>query len=104
MHIESEIFEEPVAIKMALKLKSKSLEILIICGTRWRACNHDAETTPLQCFMSSWYGWNQIVDKEDTLIFAPVQRDLMFIGSGIWGSGLALGEEESFIGVIPRQR
>jgi spectinomycin phosphotransferase len=37
-----------------------------------------------------------IVDKEnalyivdwDTLIFAPVERDLMFIGAGIWDSGL----------------
>lgn len=48
------------------------------------------------------HGWNLIVDKEslyivdwDTLIFAPVERDLMFIGAGIWDSGLTAAEEES---------
>jgi spectinomycin phosphotransferase len=41
------------------------------------------------------HGWNIIVDKEDsiyvvdwdTLVFAPKERDLMFIGAGIWDSG-----------------
>ena len=49
------------------------------------------------------HGWNLIVDKEgalyivdwDTLIFAPVERDLMFVGAGIWDSGPTASEEES---------
>jgi spectinomycin phosphotransferase len=49
------------------------------------------------------HGWNLIIDKEgalyivdwDTLIFAPKERDLMFIGAGIWDSGLSPTEEES---------
>lgn len=44
-----------------------------------------------------------MVDKEgalyiidwDTLIFAPKERDLMFIGAGIWDSGRLPAEEES---------
>jgi spectinomycin phosphotransferase len=49
------------------------------------------------------HGWNLFVDQEDaiyivdwdTLIFAPKERDLMFIGAGIWDSGLTATEEES---------
>jgi spectinomycin phosphotransferase len=49
------------------------------------------------------HSWNLMVDKEnalfivdwDTLIFAPVERDLMFIGAGIWDSGLTPDEEAS---------
>jgi spectinomycin phosphotransferase len=31
----------------------------------------------------------------DTLIFAPKERDLMFVGAGIWDSGLTATEEGS---------
>jgi spectinomycin phosphotransferase len=49
------------------------------------------------------HGWNLIIDKEealyivdwDTLIFAPKERDLMFVGAGIWDSGRTAAEEES---------
>lgn len=50
------------------------------------------------------HGWNlivsnegalYIVDWEDTLIFAPKERDLMFIGSGIWDSCRTVFAEES---------
>ena len=49
------------------------------------------------------HDWKLIIDKEnalyivdwDTLIFAPVERDLMFIGAGICDSGLTATEEES---------
>lgn len=49
------------------------------------------------------HGWNLIVDKEDalyivdwdTFIFATIERDLMFVGFGIWDSCLTAAEEES---------
>jgi spectinomycin phosphotransferase len=102
--IENEVFEEPVAIKMALFLKSKSSEILKLME---RAENLAImlQTQPLDYILchADMHGWNLMIDKEgalyivdwDTLIFAPKERDLMFIGAGIWDSGLTAAEEES---------
>jgi spectinomycin phosphotransferase len=104
MRIENEVFEEPVAVKMALFLKSKSSEILKLVE---RAENLAImlQTQPLDYILchADMHGWNLMIDKEgalyivdwDTLIFAPKERDLMFIGAGIWDSGLTAAEEES---------
>lgn len=104
IRIENEVFEEPVAIKMALFLKSKSSEILKIIE-RTEALALAIQKQPLDYVLchADMHGWNLIVDKEgeiyivdwDTLIFAPVERDLMFVGAGIWDSGLTAAEEES---------
>lgn len=102
--IESEVFEEPVAVKMALFLKSKSSEILKFVE-RAEALAILLQKQPLDYVLchADMHGWNLIVDKEnalyivdwDTLIFAPKERDLMFIGAGIWDSGITASEEES---------
>jgi spectinomycin phosphotransferase len=104
MRIANEVFKEPVAVKMALFLKSKNSEIL-------KLIEHAEELAiliqkqPLNYVLchADIHGWNLIIDKEnalyivdwDTLIFAPKERDLMFIGSGIWDSGLTPNEEGS---------
>ena len=104
MRIENKAFEEPVAIKMALFLKSKSSEILkIIEQTEALAITIQKQSLEYLLCHADMHGWNLMVDKEatlyivdwDTLIFAPVERDLMFIGAGIWDSGLTAAEEES---------
>jgi len=49
------------------------------------------------------HAWNLLIVDEhtfymvdwDTLIFAPKERDLMFIGSGLCGNGHTLAEEET---------
>ncbi len=49
------------------------------------------------------HGWNLLIDKEgalfvvdwDTVIFAPKERDLMFVGAGIGDSGRTPLEEEA---------
>jgi spectinomycin phosphotransferase len=102
--IENEVFEEPVAVKMALFLKSKSSEILKLVE-RAEKLAITIQKQPLDYVLchADIHGWNLIVDKEnalyivdwDTLIFAPKERDLMFVGAGIWDSGLTAAEEES---------
>ena len=102
--IENEVFEEPVAVKMALFLKSKNAEILKIIE-RAEDLAITIQKQPLEYILchADIHGWNLIVDKEnalyivdwDTLIFAPKERDLMFVGAGIWDSGLTASEEES---------
>ena len=104
MRIENEVFEEPVAVKMALFLKSKSSEILNLVE-RAEKLAITIQKQPLEYILchADIHGWNLIVDKEralyivdwDTLIFAPKERDLMFVGAGIWDSGRSATEEES---------
>ena len=102
--IENEVFEEPVAVKMALFLKSKRSEILKLVE-RAEKLAITIQKQPLEYILchADIHGWNLIVDKEgalyivdwDTLIFAPKERDLMFVGAGIWDSGRTATEEES---------
>lgn len=104
MRIEREGFEEPVAAKMALFLKSKSSEILKLVE-RAEALAITFQKQPIDYLLchADMHGWNLIVDEEaalyivdwDTLIFAPKERDLMFIGAGIWDSARTPAEEES---------
>lgn len=102
--IENEVFEEPIASKMATFLKSKSAEILKIIdqaevlALRLQKC-------PLEHVLchGDIHGWNLMVDKGDalyivdwdTLIFAPKERDLMFMGAGIWESSRTPDEDET---------
>jgi spectinomycin phosphotransferase len=102
--IENEVFAEHVAVEMALFLKSKSAEILKLVE-RAEELAITIQKQPLDYVLchADMHGWNLFVDKEealyivdwDTLIFAPKERDLMFIGAGIWDSGLTATEEES---------
>ncbi len=104
MRIESEVFEEPVAVKMAEFLKSKRTEILKMIE-RTEELASVLQKQPLEYILchADIHGWNVLTDKEgalyivdwDTLIFAPKERDLMFIGAGIWVSSLTSSEEES---------
>ncbi|RUQ81523.1 phosphotransferase enzyme family protein [Legionella septentrionalis] len=104
MRIENEVFEEPVAVKMAELLKSKNSEILKLVE-RAEKLAATIQQQPLEYILchADIHGWNLIVDIEralyivdwDTLIFAPKERDLMFVGAGIWDSGRTAAEEES---------
>lgn len=104
IRIDNEVFEEPVAIKMALFLKSKRCEILKLVE-RAEELAFAIQEQPLTYVLchADMHGWNLMVDEEaalyivdwDTLIFAPKERDLMFIGAGIWDSGLTPDEEAS---------
>jgi spectinomycin phosphotransferase len=102
--IENEVFEEPVAVKMSLFLNSKRYEILkLVERAESLAIIIQKQQLKYVLCHADIYGWNLIVDKEvalyivdwDTLIFAPKERDLMFVGAGIWDSGLSLAEEGS---------
>ena len=104
MRIKNEVFEEPVAVQMAKFLQSKSSEILklVECAEEL-ACR--LQKQPLEYILchADIHGWNLLIDKEgqlylvdwDTLIFAPKERDLMFVGAGIWESARTATEEES---------
>lgn len=103
IRIESEVFEEPVAVKMALFLKSKISEILkLVERAEALAITIQKQQLDYVLCHADMHAWNLMVDKKnalyivdwDTLIFAPKERDLMFIGAGIWDSGLSHDKEE----------
>ncbi len=102
--IENKVFEEPVAAKMALFLQSKSSEILKLIR-RTENLAYLLKKQPIEFILchADIHGWNLLIDQEgamymvdwDTLIFAPKERDLMFIGAGIGDSGRTPLEEEA---------
>ncbi|MCE2716903.1 MAG: phosphotransferase enzyme family protein [Pseudomonadota bacterium] len=102
--IENESFKEPIAAEMASFLKSKNQEIQNLINLAENQAN-TLQKQPLDYILchADIHGWNLLIGKQgrlylvdwDTLIFAPKERDLMFIGAGIWDSGRTPIEEES---------
>lgn len=102
--IEEESFQEPVAAEMAAFLRSKTVEAADLVQRAERYAHQLRESSGefILCH-GDIHGWNLLIVDErtfymvnwDTLIFAPKERDLMFIGSGLCGNGRTLAEEEN---------
>lgn len=102
--IENEVFDETVAAKLAALLKSKN-KIILDLIKRTEELGSILQNQSLQHVLchADMHGWNLLIDQDDhlylidwdTLVLAPKERDLMFIGSGIWKSGYTPTEEES---------
>lgn len=102
--IENEVFDETVAIKLAALLMSKN-DIILDLIKRTEELGSILQNQSFQHVLchADMHGWNLLIDQDnhwylidwDTLILAPKERDLMFIGSGIWDSGYTPTEEES---------
>ncbi|OGV41971.1 MAG: phosphotransferase [Legionellales bacterium RIFCSPHIGHO2_12_FULL_42_9] len=101
--IEKEVFEESIAAKMALFLKSKSGEIFeLVRRAEQLACTLQKQPLDYILCHADIHGWNLLINENgalylvdwDTLLFAPKERDLMFIGAGIGDSGRTPTEEE----------
>ncbi len=104
IRIEDELCIDPIAAKTATFLKAKSVEILTtIDRIECLASSLQKQALSYVLCHADLHGWNLLIDKKaelyivdwDTLIFAPKERDLMFMGAGIWDSGLTPDEEET---------
>ena len=101
--IEAETFDEPVAVEMAAFLKIKGDETLELVKRAERFAQMLREQPPefILCH-ADIHAWNLLIDDNDafymvdwdTLIFAPKERDLMFVGGGLGGNGHTPREEE----------
>ena len=102
-HIEDEVFEDSIAEGLALFMKSKRNEMIELI----RHSEHIAKALqkqPVEYVLchADIHGWNLLISEQgalyivdwDTLIFAPKERDLMFIGAGIGETLRAPIEEE----------
>jgi spectinomycin phosphotransferase len=102
--IKEEIFNEPVAVEMAAFLKIKGDETLELVKRAERFAQMLQEQPPefILCH-ADIHAWNFLIDDNgtfymvdwDTLIFAPKERDLMFVGGGLGGNGHTPQEEEA---------
>ncbi len=102
--IQVETFTEPVAAEMATFLKTKAAETRALVGRAERLARLLKEQPPdfILCH-ADIHAWNLLIDEQgaffmvdwDTLIFAPKERDLMFVGGGLGGGGHSPQAEES---------
>ncbi len=100
---DNETFVDPVAAELAAFLKSKREETRkLVRRTEQLAQMLQAQTPEFILCHADIHAWNLFIDHSDTLyivdwdtlIFAPKERDLMFMGSGLMGSGHTRQEEE----------
>lgn len=101
---QNEVFDEAVAAKLPALLKSKN-KIILELIKRTEELGSILQNRSLQHVLchADMYGWNLLIEQNnhlyliawDTLILAAKERDLMFIGAGIWDSGYTPTEEES---------
>jgi spectinomycin phosphotransferase len=101
---ENEAFDDPVAAELAAFLKTKGDETLALVKRAERlALTLQKQTPEFTLCHGDIHGWNLLIDVNDnlyivdwdTLIFAPKERDLMFVGSGLGGHGHTRQEEET---------
>ncbi len=101
--IENKIFEENILSEVAVFLQSKNKIILNLLQIAKELCILlQSQRIEYVLCHADIHGWNLLIDKKndlylldwDTVILAPKERDLMFVGAGIWNSGYIPTEEE----------
>ncbi len=102
--IDDEVFDESVAVEMAAFLKSKRNETIEIVN-RTERLGQALQAQPPEFILchGDIHLWNLLIEVTgalymvdwDTLIVAPKERDLMFIGGGLGDSGYTPQKEES---------
>ena len=102
--IEKQTFDEAITLESANFLKSKKGETLeIVKRTEQLAQMLREQLSEFILCHSDIHGWNLLINNNgalyitdwDWLIFAPKERDLMFIGGGHGDSGYTPQEEET---------
>lgn len=101
--IENGTFIEPVAVELATFLKNKRQETVeLVNQSEQLAQVLQSQNLEFILCHADIHAWNLLIDVKgslylvdwDTLIFAPKERDLMFIGAGLGGNGHTFQEEQ----------
>lgn len=102
-HLEDHSFTDSVAVETAVFLQSKHAETQeLLHRAAALARLLQAQPPPFTLCHGDIHGWNLLLNEGgnlyivdwDTLVFAPKERDLMFVGCGLGGNGHTLQEEE----------
>ncbi|MCJ7622710.1 MAG: aminoglycoside phosphotransferase family protein, partial [Anaerolineaceae bacterium] len=104
--VEADVFDDLVAVNLAEFLKTRRAEILALIGRAEQlALSLQARSLDYILCHSDIHAGNILIDVNDTLyivdwddpIYAPKERDLMFVGGGLGGGGhTPQGEETLF--------
>ena len=104
MQVEAQSFIDPLAAELAEFLRvQKALTIELVNRAERYAAHLQQQQPEFILCHGDIHGWNLLIDAQgnlfmvdwDTLIFAPKERDLMFVGSGLAGNGHTLAEESA---------
>jgi len=102
--VENETYKDSVATDLAKFLKIKRDETLELVERAERLASMlQAQPPEFILCHGDIHAWNLLIDTNgalymvdwDTLILAPKERDLMFVGGGLGGNGHTLQEEET---------
>jgi len=102
--VEDDVFDDPVAGKLAAFLKAKRDEILdLVARAEWLARALQARSPEFVLCHSDIHAGNILIEPNDAFyivdwddpILAPKERDLMFIGGGQGFTGHTAQEEET---------
>lgn len=102
--VNRDVYHESVAKEAAAFLISKSEAVVeLVDQSSWLALQAQVRNDPYILCHGDIHGWNLLLTDSgalymvdwDTLIFAPKERDLMFIGAGLEGHGRSPQEEEA---------
>ncbi|MCX6028714.1 MAG: aminoglycoside phosphotransferase family protein [Chloroflexi bacterium] len=101
---KEEAFDEPIAVEMAAFLRIKGAETLELL-TQAEQLAQILQKQPPEFILchADIHAWNLLIADNgsfymvdwDTLIFAPKERDLMFVGGGLGGNRYTPQEEEA---------
>jgi len=101
---EQETFTDPIAAQTADFLRRNTGEVKALL-TRSGQLAGTLKGSPLQFILchADIHGWNLLVEEHgafymvdwDTLVLAPRERDLMFIGAGLAGRGYSPQDEQA---------
>ncbi len=103
-HLEGRSFTDLVEVETAVFLQSKRGETQeLVSRAASLARLLQAQPPPFTLCHGDIHGWNLLLGEGgslyivdwDTLVFAPKERDLMFVGCGLGGNGHTLQEEET---------
>ncbi len=100
--IKTQSFDDPIAKELAAFLTTNyEITLALVNRTARFSQKVRQEGYPMVLCHADIHGWNLLIDTEDhlfivdwdTLLLAPKERDLMFVGAGIGNSGYSASEE-----------
>jgi spectinomycin phosphotransferase len=103
--IKKDFFVDPVAVELSIFLAAKSEQICdLVDRAEWLASLLAQQPRPFVLCHADLHAGNLLVDNTGLLhivdwdepVFAPKERDLMYVGGGLGGNGCTAEEEKIF--------
>jgi spectinomycin phosphotransferase len=103
--IKLDVFEDPVAQELSQFLTARSVQVYdLVLKTERLAVHLSSRSIPFVLNHGDLHAGNLFIGGQrklyivdwDEAVFAPKERDLMFVGGGLWGTNSAPEDEERY--------